>query len=109
MRYALLLSYDESAPHLSEEETLAAMETFFERAGTRLVSVLRLRPTSAATSIRVRQGDLVIADGPFAETKEQIGGVLVVDCADLDEAIELARDVPVARIGTVEVRPIWDA
>jgi hypothetical protein len=56
----------------------------------------------------VRNGDLVIADGPFAETKEQIGGLFVVECADLDEAIEVASRIPAAEYGTIEVRPLWE-
>jgi len=56
----------------------------------------------------VREGDLVIADGPFAETKEQIAGFFVVDCQDLDQAIEVASKIPSAQWGTIEVRPIWE-
>ena len=68
----------------------------------------RLRPTSDATTVRVRDGEVITSDGPFAETKEQIGGYYVVDCKDLDEAIEVAAKIPGARLGTIEVRPIWD-
>jgi hypothetical protein len=68
----------------------------------------RLRPTADATTVRVRDGDLLISDGPFAETKEQIGGYYVIECADLDSAIEVAARIPSARHGTIEVRPIWE-
>lgn len=106
MRYALLLSYKESAAEAPEKDTLASLDRFAEQARARLVSVVRLLPAWSATCVRVRDGGLVIEDGPFAETEEQIGGLLVVECADLDEAIELASQVPVAQAGTVEIRPV---
>jgi hypothetical protein len=68
----------------------------------------RLRPVSDATTVRVREENLLVSDGPFAETKEQIAGYDVIDCAGLDEAIEIASRHPTARAGTVEVRPFWD-
>ena len=67
----------------------------------------RLRPVADATSVRVRGGEVLLSDGPYAETKEQVGGYDVIECADLDEAIEVASKHPVARFGTVEVRPFW--
>jgi hypothetical protein len=73
-----------------------------------LVSRERLRPTSRSTTVQVREGNLVIADGPFAETKEQIAGFYVVECEDLDEAIEVASKIPAAQYGTIEVRPVWE-
>ena len=60
-----------------------------------------------ATTVRVRDGQTLVADGPFAETKEQIGGFDILECADLDEAIELASKHPVAKFGTLELRPFW--
>ena len=66
----------------------------------------RLRPVSDATTVRVRGGEVLIADGPFAETKEQIAGFDVLECADLGEAIEVASRHPTARIGTFELRPL---
>jgi hypothetical protein len=68
----------------------------------------RLRPVSDATAVRVQGGEVVLSDGPFAETKEQIAGYDVIDCKDLDEAIEVASKHPVARFGTIEVRPFWE-
>jgi hypothetical protein len=65
-----------------------------------------LAPTSAATTVRVRNGKVLIADGPFAETKEIIVGFDLLDCTDLDEAIEVARTHPMARIGRIEIRPL---
>ena len=66
-----------------------------------------LAPVSDATTVQIRGGELLISDGPFAETKEQIAGFDIIDCADLDEAIEVASKHPVARFGTLEVRPFW--
>ena len=67
----------------------------------------RLRPT-ATTKVQVRGGETLVSDGPYAETKELIGGFLVVECAHLDEAIEIAAGHPFAAFGTVEVRPVWE-
>ncbi len=67
----------------------------------------RLQPTTAATTIRVRNGQTVASDGPFAETKEQFGGFYVLDCKDLDQALELAAKIPTAKSGSVEVRPLF--
>jgi hypothetical protein len=77
-----------------------------ERRGVRLHGD-RLQRTSDATTVRVRHGDTLVLDGPFAETKEQIAGYDVIECADLDEAIEIASKHPCAGLGTVEVRPFW--
>ena len=112
MRYVLLVCDDESVELAPEEvSSRYAAYTACEdemRARGVLVGRERLRPTSASTTLRVRDGQLVIADGPFAETKEQIAGYFVVDCRDIDEAIELAQLIPAARQGMVEVRPVWE-
>ena len=68
----------------------------------------QLAPVSDATTVRVREGEILIADGPFAETKEQIGGYDLLECADLDEALEVAAKHPVARFGLLEVRPFME-
>jgi hypothetical protein len=68
----------------------------------------RLRPVSDATSVRVRGGEVLVTDGPFAEAKEQIAGYDVIECTDLDEAIEVASKHPMARFGMIEVRPFWE-
>jgi hypothetical protein len=83
---------------------------FSEEVGARgvLEGGARLRPTTDATTVRVRDGEVLTSDGPFAETKEQMGGFYLVDCADLDEAIEIASKIPGARQGSIEVRPIWE-
>ena len=65
-----------------------------------------LYPSSAATSVRVRDGKRVITDGPFAETREQLGGYMIIDVEDLDEALAIAARIPLARTSTVEVRPV---
>jgi hypothetical protein len=66
-----------------------------------------LRPPNDATTVRVRDDTVLLSDGPFAETKEQIGGFCLIDCADLDEAIEVASKHPAAAYGTIEIRPLW--
>ena len=72
-----------------------------------LVGSNRLRPTSAATTIRTVDGQTKVLDGPFAETKEQLGGYYLIDVPDLDAALDWAKRCPAALYGTVEVRPIW--
>jgi hypothetical protein len=112
MRYVLLVCGDENQA-LSEQQQQERTDAFMAfqselEARGNLVSLQRLRPTSAATTVRVREGGLVVADGPFAETKEQIAGFYVLECTDLDEAIEIAAGNPAAEFGTVEVRPAWE-
>jgi hypothetical protein len=112
MRYVLLVCDDEGV-ELTQEQAdrryaeYTAVQDEMEARGV-LRGRERLRPTSSSTSVRVRDGGLVIADGPFAETKEQIAGFYVLDCNDLDEAIEIAAKIPAARSGTIEVRPVWE-
>jgi len=114
MRYLLMICTEESADEAaSPEEQAAGMAeygAFMEEMGTRgvLQGGERLRPTTDATTVRVRDGETVTSDGPFAETKEQVGGYFVVDCKDLDEAIEVAAKIPGAKFGSIEVRPIWE-
>jgi hypothetical protein len=67
-----------------------------------------LLPTTSATTVRVRDGETIVQDGPYAETKEALGGYYLLDCRDLDEAIELAAKIPGATRGAIEVRPIWE-
>ena len=114
MRYMLLICSDEDAIEaLSPDELAAASAEYvalgeeLERRGI-LLGGEQLGPTSAATTVQVRDSEVLVADGPFAETKEQIGGYYLVDCRDLDEAIEVAARVPGARYGTIEVRPLWE-
>jgi hypothetical protein len=112
VRYALLVAVEERED-LSEEvqaERYAEFMAFQDEMEARgvLVARERLRPTSLASTVRVRDEGLVVADGPFAETKEQIAGFYIMECEDLDEAIEIASRNPAARYGTVEVRPVWE-
>ena len=67
----------------------------------------RLRPVSTATTVRVRDGKTLTTDGPFAETREQLGGYYLIEAKDLDEALAIAAKIPSARHGSIEVRPIW--
>ncbi len=76
------------------------------RASGHFVACNRLEPASAATTVRVRQGKVSAVDGPYAETKEQLGGYYVIEARDLNEAIQIAGRIPGARIGCVEIRPI---
>ena len=114
MRYlALIYSADGTAPEYGSPEWgafmgayAAAGKTFHERGV--FVAGEALQHTSTATSVRVRGGKTETMDGPFAETKERLGGFYLLDCKDLDEAIEMAALIPSAAIGTVEVRPILE-
>jgi hypothetical protein len=114
MRYLLLIAGDEDARgEVSAEEDAATLNEYGEWVKTMadrgiLQGGERLRPTSDATTVRVRNNETLSTDGPFMETKEQLGGYFLVDCKDLDEAIEVAAKLPGARAGCVEVRPIWE-
>jgi len=114
MRYLLLIAGDEAQIQGGTPEQGEAMMAEYAEFGKEMAErgVLqggeRLRFSSDATTVRVRDGELLATDGPFAETKEQLGGYYVVDCKDLDEAIEVASKIPGARVGSIEVRPIWE-
>ena len=108
----LMFGCIDEAIDLSPEEGAqmgAAADAWVEEMAGRGIRLTgqRLRPVSDATTVQVRGGEVVIADGPFAETKEQIAGYDIIDCADLDEAIEVASRHPVAAFGKIEVRPFW--
>jgi hypothetical protein len=77
-------------------------------ASGKYVDASPLHPTASATSVRVRDGKTLVTDGPFAETREQLGGFYLIDAKDLDEAISVAARVPPARLGTVEIRPVME-
>ena len=89
---------------------LAAYDVFTRETRDRgqFVAGEALEPTPTATSVRVQDGRTVVTDGPFAETKEALGGFYLLECKDLDEAIEMAAKIPAAKRGTIEVRPIWN-
>ena len=112
MKYALTIYGDESARENTSPEEMHAISQAYgeltremEQKGVLLVGE-GLYPTATATTVRVRDGERKITDGPFAETKEQLGGLVVLDCKNLDEAIEWAAKIPGAQIGSVEVRPV---
>jgi hypothetical protein len=107
MRYLLMICIDENAPENRPSPEVVTWAEEMDRRGIRQIGQ-RLRPTSDATTVRVRDGDVLAADGPFAETKEQIAGFDVVECEDLDQAIEVASKHPAARFGAIEVRPLWE-
>ena len=104
MRYLMLVYVDESADGGPDE--VKPWVTEMDARGVRKFGS-RLRPAGDATTVRVRGAEVLLSDGPFAETKEQIGGFDLLECADLDEAIEVAAEHPGAGDGTIEVRPLW--
>lgn len=112
MRYMLLLHHPEELRHPPGSpaffEGLKAFEAFHAELARRGVAWEGdpLQPTQTSTSVRVRGGETLVTDGPFAEVKEQLGGYYIVDVAGLDAAIAIAAMVPWAREGTVEVRPL---
>jgi hypothetical protein len=114
MRYLCLIYSNESAEATMTREQgmqmLAEYDAFGEhaKASGNYVSGARLKPTNTATSIRIRAGKLSTTDGPFAETKEQLGGFYIIEAKDLNEAIQVGARIPGAKDGTVEVRPIWE-
>ena len=113
MKYMLIHCIDEAAERdrsTSAVRGAPAIEDWLEEMEGRgvLVHGNRLRYVSDATTVQVRSQELLVSDGPFAETKEQIAGYDVIECADLDEAIEIAARHPTAWLGTIEVRPIQE-
>ena len=112
MEYMLMICRDESVAVSPEERhgIIRATQAWVEEMDGRGVRVLghALQPVSDATTVRVRNGEVLATDGPFAETKEQLAGYFLVECKDLDEAIEVAALIPGAKDGSVEVRPIWE-
>jgi hypothetical protein len=112
MKYMLLIHDSEKVwGTLSQDEQkqiMADYRRFTEEIRTtgQYLAGSQLQPTSTATSVRVRNGKRLVTDGPFAETREQLGGFYLVDAKDLDEAIGLAERLPSAKLGTIEVRPL---
>jgi len=106
MEYLLFIATD-TEPDLDESgPTVEEWVEEGERRGIRKQGE-RLRPPADATTIRVRKGELLVTDGPFTESKEWIAGFDIVECADLDEAIDYASRHPMARHGRIEIRPFW--
>jgi hypothetical protein len=111
MRYLLLVCAAEDV-RLTPQERAAipgATQAWVDEMDGRGVRLegQALRPVSEAATVRLSDGERLVSDGPYAETKEQIAGFDVLECADLDEAIEVAARHPVARFGTIELRPFW--
>ena len=113
MQYLLLIYGQEAdwtnltpAQHAAMQQEYGQFTRDISEKGKNLGSN-RLQPVAAATTVRVRDGKRVVTDGPFAETKEQLGGYYLIDAKDLDEAISIAARIPAARHGSVEVRPVF--
>ncbi|HYB99213.1 MAG TPA: YciI family protein [Candidatus Limnocylindrales bacterium] len=109
MKYMLLIYGDENALTQDEREQCyeesAALARKLHSAG-QFIATAPLQPTALATSLRVRDGKRVVTDGPFAETREQLGGFFLIDATDLDAALAVAAQLPMAKKGTIEVRPV---
>jgi len=111
MQYMLLIYLDENSLSEAERSDCYEKSAAFARQlhGTKqYVSAAPLHPTSTATSVRTREGKRLITDGPFAETREQLGGYFIINADNLDQAIEIAGQIPAGRWGTVEIRPVMD-
>ncbi len=111
MKYMLLIYSDENAWTDSEREHCYQESTELTHelhSRGQYISASPLEPVSAATSIRVRNGKRMVTDGPFAETREQLGGYFMIEARDLDTAIGIAARIPAARKGTVEIRPVME-
>lgn len=109
MQYMLLIYLDEQALSETEREQCYQESAQFAHqlnANGQYLAAAPLYPTATATSVRVREGKRLVTDGPFAETREQLGGFFLIDAKDLDEAIRIAAGIPAGRWGTVEIRPV---
>ena len=114
VKYMLLIYDDEQAwEKLAETERHRILGEYMQftqqiKSTGKYVMGAQLRQTLAATSVRIRNGKRVVTDGPFAETKEQLGGYFILHCNDLDEAIKIAAKIPGAKDGSIEIRPIME-
>ena len=112
MRYMLMICDDESDARgpleLVRDTEHVSWIDYLNRHGISLLDGVRLRPSTDATKVRSRNGEMLISDGPFMESKEQIGGFALIECEHLDDAIEVAGRHPFARHGVIEIRPVWD-
>jgi hypothetical protein len=109
VRFMLLIYGDENALNQAEREQCYQDSTQLAHhlnENGQFLATAPLHPTKMATSVRVRNGKRLVTDGPFAETREQLGGYFLIEAKDLDEAIDVAGRIPGARVGTVEVRPV---
>ena len=109
MKYMLLVYLNEQALSETEREQCYVKSAELAReihSNGQYLDASPLHPTSTATSVRVREGKRLVTDGPFAETREQLGGYYLIDAKDLDAAIAIAERIPGARFGTIEIRPV---
>jgi hypothetical protein len=109
MKYMLLIYMGEQAMDETERQHCYVESTQLAhdlKASGKYLSANPLHPVATATSVRVRDGKRLVTDGPFAETREQLGGYFLIDARDLDEAMGIAARIPAARVGTVEIRPV---
>lgn len=111
MKYMLLVYLNEQALSDTEREDCYVKSAALTRdlsASGKYIAAGPLHPVATATSVRVRNGKRLVTDGPFAETREQLGGYYLIDAKDLDEAMSIAERVPVATVGTIEIRPVLE-
>jgi hypothetical protein len=111
MKYLLLIYMDEKAMNEAERAQCYKDSTQLCHdlsANGQYLAANPLHPVATATSLRIREGKRLVTDGPFAETREQLGGYFLIDAEDLDSALDVAAKIPAARKGTVEVRPVLD-
>jgi len=107
MDYVFFICTDPEAPDpVEEENNVAEWVAELTASGVRRTGH-RLRDPDDATTVRLREGQLLISDGPFAETKEWVAGFDIISCADLDEAVQIAARHPMAKFGRIEIRPFW--
>jgi len=113
MQYLLLIYSNEATVAAMDKTAMTAMMADYQEFTKSIIqagnfkAADRLRPTSTATTVRVRDGKTLRTDGPFAETREQLGGFYLVEAKDLDEATAIAARIPGAKFGSIEVRPTW--
>lgn len=111
MRYMLLVYMDEKAMSESERADCYVKSAGLAqeiRSKGQYLAANPLHPVSTATSVQMRDGKRLVTDGPFAETREQLGGYFLIDAGNLDEALAIASRIPAARFGTIEVRPVLE-
>ncbi len=115
MKYVCLIYQDEAQLEKMPKEEMGDLNAEYKmfhdsiQKSGHLVSSHGLSPTRTATTVRVRDGKTLTTDGPFVETKEQLGSIYVIEARDLNDAIQVAAKIPSARFGSIEVRPIWGA
>lgn len=111
MRYMLLIYMKEDAMTESERQDCYVKSAGLARdlhQNGQFISAAPLHPVSVATSVQVREGRRLVTDGPFAETREQLGGYFMINANNLDEAMAIAEQIPAAKLGTVEIRPVLE-